>query len=541
MKTNKTYLVLLVILLLALLIRIPLFTNEKFVTTDGVDYARLGKNLIEKGEYFYREDYNFGTLFSPGYPLFIGLTNLFFDNLLLSGRLVSLLSSLITIILLYFIGKELNNKEAGLFLATCYAIYPFIIWTSVRLMTESIFFLFLALTIYLFVLAFKRKKILFFLLFGASSAFAYLIRPEGIILLALPFLSLKKLKNKKYLVRIFAALLVFILVASPYLLFLKESTGDFTLSGKTGLVTILGGTLTGGDYEKLFYSLNEEKNKLDALEKSSKLSIIDFMFEDPVEFIKRFFLNSLYEIELLLLLSIPILLPLLFSFLNINFFKNKINLILLAMAFLFFILYPLFFVSTRFVLTITVILILLSSTGFTNSKETLHKIFNFYEIKKNKTTLFMEKNIKIIIVILLILSSLPYVGYYSFIYDRDITEYVDAAMFLKEMHPEYEEINVMARKPWISFYSGSKYTTFPYANYKDVINFAKIYGVDYIIVDGGHQKKWDNYEELMQMEKYSDEVELIYEDNSGTPIKILKVKKPILFKNSFKIPFKNLT
>ena len=100
---KKATIILGIILLLSLAIRIYLFVNEAFIGTgaDGIGYARLGKNLIEKGEYSYGKDYNYGILLPYGYPLFIGLTNLFVRDLFISGKLISLLASLVTIFLFY--------------------------------------------------------------------------------------------------------------------------------------------------------------------------------------------------------------------------------------------------------------------------------------------------------------------------------------------------------------------------------------------------------------------------------------------------------
>src|SRR3989344_1473381 len=90
-----------IILLMGLLLRIYLFVNETFIGTgaDGIGYARLGKNLIEKGEYTFGEDYNSGILLPYGYPLFIGLTNLIVHDLFIAGKLISLLASLVIILL----------------------------------------------------------------------------------------------------------------------------------------------------------------------------------------------------------------------------------------------------------------------------------------------------------------------------------------------------------------------------------------------------------------------------------------------------------
>lgn len=124
---------------------------------------------------------------------------------------------------------------------------------------------------------------------------------------------------------------------------------------------------------------------------------------------------------------------------------------------------------------------------------------------------------------MLILSSFLY--YAVFRSKSEIpTEHIKAGYFLKNnISSEYEKLNIMSLAPWISFYSDSRFTYLPYANYSDMINFAKLYHVDYIVVDERLLSEWDFYDEFLHMEKYSDDVKLIYEDNSGKLIKMFKV------------------
>ena len=190
MKIRKEHLILIFIFLVGLLIRIILFKSEAFIPPDAMSYSRLGKNLIESGNYVFGENYNLGLIIPPGYPIFIGIINSFINDLLLSAKLISLFSNLITILLFYVIGKELYNKEAGLFAAFAYALHPLILKLSVYGNAEALFFCFLFLSIYLFIVLVRRDSFFIYILLGISIAMSYLTRPEGILLLLLPFLHL---------------------------------------------------------------------------------------------------------------------------------------------------------------------------------------------------------------------------------------------------------------------------------------------------------------------------------------------------------------
>ena len=533
MKIKKEHLILIAIFLIGLSIRLILFNNETFIGTDSVNYTRLGKNLIENGSYAFAEDYNMGFFMPPGLPIFVGLLNLLVNDLFLSGKLISLFSSVITIFLFYLIGKELYNKEAGLFAAFAYATYPnplFLTW-SVLVQTETLFFCFFFLSVYLFILTIRRNSFFIYALLGVSTAISYLIRPEGVLLLLLPFLHLfssNPLKNKGLLLKISFVFLIFILISSPYLLFLKNSLGKFTISGKVAQTVLQAELYDFNDPESIYYneklySLNEEKTHLNLFDTDNQPSLVTYIAKDPADFIKKYKKNILEEVKLLIKLLIPIMLPLFFALFSKDLFKNKIKVILILLPIPFLLLYPLFFITERLMFPVLLMLILFASVGFVNSTSVLPKLLDFYEINKGWVISFINKKIKYIIIIMFLMSSLLY--FISF-WERTIpVEHIKAGYFLKNnVSSEYEKINVMSRIPWVSFYSDARYTRLPYANYVDVINFAKLYSVDYIVIDERRVGRWDIYNELIQMDKYSDDVELVYEDNSEKLIKLFKVR-----------------
>lgn len=528
MKIKREDLILIFIFLFGIFIRILLFRNEVFIGNDGASLARLGKNLVENGRYAFGENYNWGIFFPPGYPLFIGLMNLFVNNLFLSGKLISLFSNTIGIFLFYLIGKEIYNKESGLFSAFVYAIHPLIFATSMLVATEALFFCFLFLSIYLFMVSIRKNNFFIYILLGISTAMSYLTRPEGLFLLLLPFLSVKgcnPLKNKKDLLRVCITFVIFILIVSPYVFFIKDSTGKFALSGKGSYLAVLleAGIKGGIKYDKTVYSLDEGKSQLKGFNTDKQASIIGFIVKKPFIFISRYMENSKDGINKLLKLLIPIILPLFFSFFSKDLFKKKTKMVLLLFSFLFFVIYLPFFILLRHVYPTVLFLILFSSVGFVHAPSVCSNLLGFYGIGENKIASFLQKNIKYIIVIICILGSLTLLVIFS---KREIpVEHFKAANFLRNnISSEYEKLNIMHRMPWVSFYSDSRFTMLPYAHYTDVINFAKLYNVDYIVVDERVLNKWDSYDELINMEKYSDDVELIYEDNSEKLIKLFKVR-----------------
>ncbi len=541
MESKKNYIILAAILLSGIFLRIIYFNNEIFTGSDAVYYSRLGKNLIESGKYVFGENFNWGTYFPPGYSLFIGAVNLLVKDLFFSAKLVSLLSSVITIFLFYLIGKEIYNKESGLFAAFVYAVHPVILKFSVTGMSEALFFCFLFLSIYLFIISAKKDNLIIHVLLGISIAISCLIRTEGLLLLLMPSLHLfgvfgyKPVLNKRNLLKISLLLCFFILISLPYMLFIKDYTGKLTLSGKSNIVLLAkemkGGkelgelmNCSGNLYEKKIFSLNESKTNIMGFEENAQVSIIDYIFGDPVYMVRKYIKNVLEQIKIMIKFLIPIILPLFFSFFKKDLFKNKMRLIFLLIPFFYFPVYPLIVIMERNILIIFLSLLLFSSIGFTNSVPAFSRIMGFYGIKANRVTLFLERNIKYLIITIFIISTSMYPLFSNINKIQIQVEHIEAGYFLKNsVSSEYEKLNVMSKEPFVSFYSGSRFTMIPYANSIETVDFAKLYNVDYIVVSERYIGDWEYYEELLELDKHSDEVELAYEAGKDKLIRLFRI------------------
>ncbi len=526
MRIKKEHLILFLILIVGALIRFYLFFNETFIGTDAVSYVRLGKNLIDNGKYVFGEDYNRGIFFPPGYPLLVGLFNIFIKNLIVTGKLISLLSSVATIFISYLIGKEIYNKESGLFAAFVCAIHPTLLDVSTMVTTESLFICLLMLSIYVSVLSINNPRFIYFILLGVLTGMAYLTRSEGMLLMLLPFLYLfvtAAYKDKRQFTKIFTTIIIFILIASPYVIFLKKNTGKFNLSGKSDYLAYLveqGLTGPGLEFDELRFSLNKDKTRIKAFTEPYQTSSIHYLIKDKRGFIRKYLSNAKEEADFILKMLFPLMLPLFFSFFDRSLFKRrKIIFVLCPLVFL--LIYPMLFIDERQILLTILSFILFLSIGFANAPQVVGGLLDYYKIRRNKVILFFERYIKHIIIVMVVLRFLQF----SPNSNEIPAEHIRAGNFLKRTIPsQYEKLNIMSRMPWVSFYSHARLTSLPYSNPVDVVVFAKAYNVDYIVIDARTLKGWEFYSGLINMEKYSEAVELIYEDDSERLIKIFKVK-----------------
>ena len=543
MKIRKEYLILFLILLIGFLLRAIKF-GDTVVGTDVAAFSRLGKNFIESGRYTFGENYNLGVYFPPGYPLFIGIINLFAHDLFFSARLVSFISSLITIPIFYLLGRELHNEESGLFAAFAYAVYPLSIILGVYGNSDALFFCFFFLAIYVFLLSLRKDRLLLYLPLGILAGIATITRPEGMFIFILPFLHFygffgeKPPSAKRQLIRVVIMLSVFIMIITPYMLFVKNYTGKFALSGKNNIAVLLAELSYGKEfheivnapknlYDEAAFSLTSDKRQLTGWNRNVQRSLLrDYILKDPLKFIRGYMYNILKEIKILIKLFLPIMIPLLFLLFDRKLVKRRTGSIFVLFLIIFSLIYPFFIIIERQTFLIVLFPLILSSIGFVNSRAALTHLSGFYGIEKNRIAAFFVKYIKLIIIVILISSGLIYLKYSSFDKIPDPIEHAKAGHFIKNTYSrDYEKINVMSVKPIVSFYSNARYTMLPYAKGKDVVEFAKLYNVDLIVVDERLMSQWDFYDELVHLDRHSDDVQFAYEDTTDKLIRLFKMKR----------------
>jgi 4-amino-4-deoxy-L-arabinose transferase-like glycosyltransferase len=233
-------------LLAALLLRVFMLRFGGELTGDGVWYTVLGKNLVEG-------DFRGGlsTYWSPLYPLLIGITSLCFGDLELSGRLVSVVAGSLLVIPVYLLARRLYGKaEAGI-AALLTTISPPLIFSSTRVLSESLFTLLFTLGVLAALRALTQKRIRFFFLAGAAFGACYLVKPEAIgfggliVVAALSRRLISKQGDTRSVVAgAVLAAVGFAALALPYILYLRSETGKWTVSEK---LTSSFGTSGGSD------------------------------------------------------------------------------------------------------------------------------------------------------------------------------------------------------------------------------------------------------------------------------------------------------
>jgi len=489
------------ILFVSLLIKAKLFVlYTDLGRGDGLYYMMLGKNLINNGTYNFVENYNYGIIFPPFYPILVGLFDKVINNLLLSAKLISIISSLVTSVILFFVGKKItSNVYAGLYLLTTYSFYPFLLSASVIPETESVYFLLFSIII-LIHLYWKEKIELFnSTIYGILIGISILTRPEAILLLILPtFIIIKKILTKKFtkhhIFSIFALFIFSILTVLPYSLFLNKEAGMMSFSGKNGINWLVGEIHSNMVSKDYYYKVNPEGNNTLIESINNDFSLISYIKEiNKTLFIKRYFFNLKEALGLLIFLLIPIII---YFYRSIH-TKHIVNHVeLLAFATLHILLISNYFILSRLTFPSLFILIILSTYGF---RDIFNTSFRFKYLNL--------KNTSIIFTIICLLSYSLYVVTKPV--SKTHTYYEEISNILVEKYQVSSNTNIMASSPWIGFYSKSKYTLLPI----DAPEKVKIYAfknyVDYIVLTPDFINYIDFFNSQKDIIKIEENKELI--------------------------------
>lgn len=217
--------ILAIILLLALILRIGFLPIKYGIRSDTAEFIVAGQNFIAGNGYLSITG-RLDTAFPPLYPIMIGIGGLILDPIL-AGRLISILFGTLLIIPIYLLGRKLYGRNVGLMAALFVAFYFSLIYGSVTALTEMTFTAITVYGIFLGLKALEDKRLRYYFFAGVIIALSYLTRTEGFgYLVILGLFTVIYLKGKA-LKPLLVLLVGFFLVASPYILYVYEESGEF--------------------------------------------------------------------------------------------------------------------------------------------------------------------------------------------------------------------------------------------------------------------------------------------------------------------------
>lgn len=165
----------------------------------------------------------YSTYFSS-FIMHFGEVSRTFPELIYSGRVASMSAGVISVLLTYFIGKELFSRKIGIIASTLLAVLPLHVVSSRYVKEDAILLFFILLCTYLVLVAARKKSILYFCLAALAGGFASSTKYSGVlticILFATPFLTTNSLKPDQKMLLSFVLVAIFLplgfLIGTPY-------------------------------------------------------------------------------------------------------------------------------------------------------------------------------------------------------------------------------------------------------------------------------------------------------------------------------------
>ncbi|MCM8822292.1 MAG: glycosyltransferase family 39 protein [Candidatus Omnitrophica bacterium] len=240
MLTKNSWKIVWSIFVLALILRIGFvfYLQERFYFDDEREYWKMVDNFMSGRGLMVAETLK--AYRPPLYPLFIAM--LVKAGAGITGiRIVQSIISALCCVVIFFLSRKIFNEKLAIMASLISSVYPFFIFYSGFLLTETLFIILVLLSVYAFVKLIEPEVSFYYGIFaGAMSGIAGLCRPT--MELFFPFFLLFVLCSKSELLRtrlkkVFFAFTGFVLILTPWII------RNYIVIGKFVPGTTMGGAV----------------------------------------------------------------------------------------------------------------------------------------------------------------------------------------------------------------------------------------------------------------------------------------------------------
>ncbi|MGH7933133.1 MAG: glycosyltransferase family 39 protein [Candidatus Binataceae bacterium] len=220
------------LLAIALAIRVYLSLTSFCISGDGAAYLGMARQFSAG-----HPAAAMNSVFSPLYPWLISWVHYVIPDWETAGELVSTLFGTVTIVTTYGIMREVfERRDLAFGAGALAAIHPQLTAYSASVRTEAGFIFLMTASVLLLIHGLKRERSALVLAAGVVGGVGYLYRTEaiGLLIVAAGFMPIGALLWRRWSFRwgLWAAALFslgFLALAAPYLIFLRVSTGHWSV------------------------------------------------------------------------------------------------------------------------------------------------------------------------------------------------------------------------------------------------------------------------------------------------------------------------
>lgn len=493
---SKEHIALAGLLLLALVVRVAIARLEHVLQGDEGAYLWLGRTLMSGGGYqfFGKPELHY----TPGYPIVSGLVWLVVRDLELASKICFVLFGMLTVIPVYLLCRRLYGRPSALVAAGLVAVSPAL--TSYTIfygsMTEPLYFCVLLWAVYASITAMEEGRWPAFALAGALFGLAYLTRPEGwlwlavtVVYLAAVFIARRR-PAARWLAGVAVLLAGFLVVAFPYLLYLRQHLGYWTLTGKSWMAYVQQITLAEGRYvefDRMSWALDSSGREVmyHSLEKFTRHSLLGEFLSDPRAFI-RHTLQDVRELDSIFL-SKRVLPFFLLPFIGLGLFRTgwdrrrlRQELYLIALVLVTSAALAVFTNQLRFYLGTLIMLLMWAGHGLVEfsrwAGETLTQWMRAEAAGRWARGVLVVGTVSICAYYLAVQPAAVRDGLaYQRFYYKEVGEWLKAN--------SAPDARVMSRGAIVAIHADRFWVPFPHASYEEVLRFARENRVDYLVVN----------------------------------------------------------
>jgi len=261
-------------------IRLYLFENYYTINNDGILY-------IEAARHFWAGAWSEGlaSFYPPLFPIMIAAAYPLIGDWELAGQFWPFVLGVLGLFPLFGLLRALYGPRVAQVALLFYGVSPYLARLSLHVRTEIPYIFFLLLALFLLQRGLDRGSPLSFFSMGVSSGLAYLIRSEGfglvvVLILFLLYRGWLYARLGKAVVQLAPLLVGFILLAAPYVLYLKQDTGSWLISRKAGFILYLG--LADHDLGPDQVTMKD----------SDRVSVVSLISSRPLTYAKKVFVDA---------------------------------------------------------------------------------------------------------------------------------------------------------------------------------------------------------------------------------------------------------